>query len=908
MTSLIQKLSAVFFIFILLSSSALATISWAKEDAQGNLTLAWDNGSTTKTINNGQSASFTTGRFASNIQSPIRLRALLYNRDTARTVATVVDQYVPFSEQLTNFRFTIDAAKYQHESGNYRVVLSVEEVNGGETLLDASLLLHVQNRAPRFEFTTAPDRTVFAALIAIPVFERTLDQAFSIGVRGIDPDGDDVTFDITTGDLPSGVVLRRDSNTQASIRGTPTETGTFGFVLRVTDEHGASFSWPVSVVVEAVLPADRDGDGIPDDQDNCPATPNRNQLDSDHDGIGDVCDSTPFPDQDHDGVPDHEDNCPAVHNPNQQDSDADGVGDACDTAAQFAADLSDLAVNEGELKNVNFRITGFHAGITITPTVSAGALQHLDNINGQAVRVVMNADGSGTLEFRPLFTMVRHPARTEHFDITMTVRNGNQQDQDTFRVTVNDFNRNPIANNVAINTNENALVDIPLSATDADAEDVASLRYSIVETAQHGTAVIRPGHVVYTPAAGFSGNDRITYRVTDQMTGRSAVATVSITVSSVNGAPVAEDQRLSTPEDTAVAITLVGTDPDLDGSIVAYTVTSQPAHGTLTGVGQTVVYTPENDFVGVDSFTFTVTDNEGAASALGTVTIDVGGVNDNPFAFDQTVTTAEDTPVEIELQAADTDGFATIEGYIITQRPTHGTVRGIGPDVVYTPDLNFVGVDTFKFKAQDDQEAFSNEATVTVVVGEVNDAPIITSQPDTIATVGEEYSYQVVVVNDGPVTYTLLEGPAGMTISPTGEVMWIPEEAGLFDVSLAVSDGIFSVVQQYTITVRAAPSSIEISAVRVSHEVASAGDFVSLHVELENNGASRVEDVRISVVIYDLGVRRSTGEFTVRPGQEVSRDLVFEIPYFAPAGEYLLKVSVQNGALHETTYRQLLVI
>ncbi len=58
---------------------------------------------------------------------------------------------------------------------------------------------------------------------------------------------------------------------------------------------------------------DLDGDGIPDDADNCPGTPNADQKDSDGDGVGDACD-----------------NCPDVPNPDQQDSDGDGRGDACD--------------------------------------------------------------------------------------------------------------------------------------------------------------------------------------------------------------------------------------------------------------------------------------------------------------------------------------------------------------------------------------------------------------------------------------------------------------------------------------------------------------------------------------------------------------------------------------------------
>ncbi|WP_423738466.1 thrombospondin type 3 repeat-containing protein [Christiangramia lutea] len=72
--------------------------------------------------------------------------------------------------------------------------------------------------------------------------------------------------------------------------------------------------------------ADTDGDGINDEDDNCPAVPNPDQLDTDGDGMGDVCDE----DDDNDGVLDSEDNCSLTENSDQADFDGDGLGDACD--------------------------------------------------------------------------------------------------------------------------------------------------------------------------------------------------------------------------------------------------------------------------------------------------------------------------------------------------------------------------------------------------------------------------------------------------------------------------------------------------------------------------------------------------------------------------------------------------
>ena len=73
-------------------------------------------------------------------------------------------------------------------------------------------------------------------------------------------------------------------------------------------------------------PVDSDGDGVGDSCDNCPSTPNSNQLDRDRDGEGDACDN----DLDGDGILNWVDNCPTAYNPKQEDTDKDGIGDVCE--------------------------------------------------------------------------------------------------------------------------------------------------------------------------------------------------------------------------------------------------------------------------------------------------------------------------------------------------------------------------------------------------------------------------------------------------------------------------------------------------------------------------------------------------------------------------------------------------
>ena len=179
-----------------------------------------------------------------------------------------------------------------------------------------------------------------------------------------------------------------------------------------------------------------------------------------------------------------------------------------------------------------------------------------------------------------------------------------------------------------------------------------------------------------------------------------------------NRPPVAEDQSLTTQEDTAGSVVLTGSDPE--GKTLAFAVADQPANGTLSGTAPSLTYTPDANFYGADSFTFTVDDGEGGTET-GKVTIEVTPVNDAPEAADDARTIDENEQVAVTALANDTD----VDGDALTAHlvagASHGTARCAGTQCTYRPLSNFVGMDSFTYRACDPSGACA-EAVVTIDV------------------------------------------------------------------------------------------------------------------------------------------------------------------------------------------------
>lgn len=202
----------------------------------------------------------------------------------------------------------------------------------------------------------------------------------------------------------------------------------------------------------------------------------------------------------------------------------------------------------------------------------------------------------------------------------------------------------------------------------------------------------------------------------EQVTTRGAEVTAWFDERRMNSIrPTALAQSISMDEDTTAAIVLEGTDPN--NRPLTYSIVSNPAHGTLSGTAPDLVYTPEANWHGVDSFTFQAT-NVTVASSPATVEITVASVVDPLSANAQSLSVVENRTLPVTLSGYDPEGETL--AFEIVAAPEHGTLSGTAPDLVYTPEADYVGADSFTFKAvAGGRESAPAAAAITVATNQV---------------------------------------------------------------------------------------------------------------------------------------------------------------------------------------------
>ena len=358
-------------------------------------------------------------------------------------------------------------------------------------------------------------------------------------------------------------------------------------------------------------------------------------------------------------------------------------------------------------------------------------------------------------------------------------------------VAVAEVNDDPIALDDGTTTPEDTAVDIDVLANDSD-PDGDPLAVESVTQPENGTVVNNGSDVTYIPDSDFNGEDTFTYTACDDNGGK-ATATVYVTVLPDNDPPVAQDDSDSTQEDTPIILDVLSNDSDLDNDPLTIEAVTQPDNGSVVNNGSDIVYTPNLDFTGFDSFSYTISDgNGGTASA--TVTVTVSAVNDPPRAEDDVESTDEESPVSIDVLLNDTDPDGDDLIIEAVSQPDHGVVVNNGTTLTYTPDADFTGTDTLTYSISDGNGGTA-VATVTIEVTPINDPPI--AQDDSVTTEEDTLVSIAVTSNDSDPDgdFLLVESVTspsnGSIINAETSVSYIPDPGfnGIDSFTYTISDG-----------------------------------------------------------------------------------------------------------------------
>ncbi|HAV1399069.1 TPA: tandem-95 repeat protein [Vibrio parahaemolyticus] len=261
-----------------------------------------------------------------------------------------------------------------------------------------------------------------------------------------------------------------------------------------------------------------------------------------------------------------------------------------------------------------------------------------------------------------------------------------------------------------------------LSNVDDEDKDTLSVENLIIDNG-NGTLVDNgDGTWTFTPQIDDDTEVSFTFDIIDDED-LVVSGSANLDILPINDAPNAENDVITTEEDTAVTIDVLVNDSDVEGDVLSIQSASVPSEqGSVDIVDGKLVFTPAENFNGEATITYIVTDGDLTDEA--NVTVTVTPVNDSPVAVDDTVSTQEDTVVTIDVLPNDSDvdgDKLSIESASVPKE--QGTVEVVDGKLVFTPAENFNGGAEITYTVTDGQ--LTDEAKVTVTVNPVNDAPTI---------------------------------------------------------------------------------------------------------------------------------------------------------------------------------------
>jgi Bacterial Ig domain len=338
-------------------------------------------------------------------------------------------------------------------------------------------------------------------------------------------------------------------------------------------------------------------------------------------------------------------------------------------------------------------------------------------------------------------------------------------------------------------------------------------------------------------------------------------------------APVGQDDPVSTNEDTPVVINVLANDSDANGDAIKVVSTTQPSNGSVViNPNGTLTYTPNANFHGADSFTYTVGD--GVLNDTAAVNLTVNSVPDAPVAGDDSLATLPNTALLINVAADllvnDTDADNDPLSIVSFTQPSHGTLANNGDGTfLYTPNAGFSGTDTFTYTVGDGTGQ-TDIANVDIAIGDAIDVWYGTDQ--TFGALGDTQKWINILGNVDTtevtsLTYSL-NGGSEHTLSLGPDTRRL-QNAGDFNIDIGYSALNGSATDDIvTIKANLADGGVQTKDVVVHYE---SGNVWSPNYNIDWSTVTNIQDV--AQVVDGQWTTDGNGVRTAEPGYDRILDI-----------------------------------
>ncbi|MFC1975980.1 Ig-like domain-containing protein, partial [Chloroflexota bacterium] len=442
-----------------------------------------------------------------------------------------------------------------------------------------------------------------------------------------DPDGDTLTLDSFTDPAKGSVIDNGDGTVTYTPRDNNSGIGTFTFTYTISDGHGSTDAATVTVTVtepganNSPIAVDDSATTAQDTAVTVDVVSNDSDLDGDTITVNSVGAAS-------NGSVVNNGNGTVTYTPAAGFSGSDSFtyaisdGNGGTATATVSVMVTAAGANNSPVAVDDSSTTAQATAVTVDVVSNDSDLDGdtitVDSVGAASNGSVVN-NGNGTVTYTPTAGF----SGSDSFTYTISDGNGGTATA-TVSVTVNLANDPPVAVNDSATTNEDTAVAINVGSNDSDPNGDALVFSNFSDPANGSVVNNGVGAVTYTPDFGFNGTDSFTYQI-DDGNGGTATATVSVVVNiAQNNPPVANDDSISVDKNNVVTINVLGNDSDPDNDSLTIDSLGAPvAGGSVVDNGDgTVTFTPTNNYVGNDRFTYTISDgNGGTDTATVVVTI-----------------------------------------------------------------------------------------------------------------------------------------------------------------------------------------------------------------------------------------------------------------------------------------------